>query len=333
MEKSFEQIKKDLEAKKYERIYFLTGEENYYIDYLSNYISTNILTESERAFNQTIVYGRDTSVSAIIDHVMRYPLMAQYNLVIVKEAQDVKDIDQLSSYFENIIDTSILVVNYKYKKLDKRTKFYTSLKNHCCLMNEKKVGEYKISSWIDKILLAKNFRINPQASALLIEHLGNDLNKISNELEKLMLIKHNDTLINQDDVIKHIGISKEYNLFELQKALATRNSANLTRIINHLQANPKAMPIQMLTANLFGYFSKLYILQNPSTDFKTIAQELGVQPFMYQEMKNAIANYSSKLEQVLFIIHKYELRSKGIDTINIADIELIKEMLFTIINV
>lgn len=332
MANTFESIINNLKNKKYEPVYFLCGDEPYYIDSISNYIADNILNDSEKAFNQTVVYGKEIAPNAIIENALRYPMMAQYNILIVKEAQEIKKIDELLPYIENPNKSSILVICYKYKKIDKRTKLYKTLNSNACYFEGTKIYENKVSSWIESYLGLKNFKIKPQASALLTEYLGNDLSKVSNELNKLILIKNENEIIDLDDIEKHIGISKEYNIFELQKALGARDSKKVAKIFNYIKNNPKGNPIQALIGGLFNYFSKLFILAYSGTDFQLSCRELGIMPFLQGEYQKAIKNYHNKLEKVILVLEEFDLKSKGIGDNGTNPTELTKEMLFKILS-
>lgn len=333
---NFNQIVSDIENKKFYPVYILTGEEAYYIDAVSNMIENNILTESEKIFNQTTVYGRDTNVAAIKESCLRFPLMAEYNVIIVREAQEVKKLlDDMLPYFEKPNKSTILALCIKYQKLDKRTKVYKTLEKHpdCCLLESTKIKESLIVEWIENYLKKNDFRITRRASMLLSEYMGNNLSLLSSELDKLMLIKKNNRQIDLQEIETHIGISKEYNIYELQKALAGRDFIKTTKIFNYLNANPRSLPMNLLTAALFSYFMKAYVIEKPPKQSNTLHAEMGIEYWQLNELQTVVQNYRGKIEKVLEIIREYELKSKGINNREISENELLKELIFKIISV
>lgn len=329
---TFDQILRDLKQKKFSPVYFLSGEEPYYIDAISDFISENVLSESEKAFNQTVVYGKEAEPAKIIEMALRFPMMAQYNVVIIKEAQEIRKLEEFSSYIENPSDTSILVICFKYKKIDKRTKFYKTLSKNATVFESKKIYDNKIGSWVEKYVADKGYSINSQSAALLAEHLGNDLSKIANELDKLIQIKTDNKHISSEDIEVNVGISKDYNVFELQKALGFRDVKKLTRIINYINRNPAKNSLVMIVGSLYNYFSKLFTLQYAQQPFANTAKQLGINPYFQQEFQRAMNNYSRRLDKVLFLLQEYDLKSKGYGDNQTPPEELTKELLFRIIN-
>lgn len=330
---TYEQILNDLKQKKYHPIYFLCGEEPYYIDKISDYIENNVLDEAEKSFNQTILYGRDTDAITIINEAKRYPMMADRQVVIVKEAQDIKKIDELNSYFENPTPTTLLVICYKKKSVDKRTAFGKNVSKNSVYFESAKLYDNKIPEWIDAYVKEKKYKIDPKAAIMLTEFLGNDLAKISNEIDKLTLNISPNEIISPALIEKFIGISKDYNVFELTKALGLKDVLKANKIVNYFAANPKNNPFILTISNLYSYFNKLIIthsLKNQSDN--VIASELGVNPYFVKEYKSACANYDyKKLVEIISLLHEYDLKSKGVNN-NQEDSELLKELVFKILH-
>ena len=256
---TFDQIIDKLKNKIYYPVYFLAGEEAYYIDEISDYIEKNVLTDTEKEFNQTIIYGRDTSVPAIISAAKRYPMMANYQVVIIKEAQDVQKIEELEHYVENPLQSTLLVINYKYKKIDKRKTFSKLVEKKGVLFESKKLYDNQVPEWINNFVSQRGYRITPKATAMLSEYLGTDLSKIVNEISKLILNIPAKAEINENLVEQNIGISKDFNIFELQNALGTRNIVKANQIANYFAASPKENPLVKTILMLFSYFTKLLI--------------------------------------------------------------------------
>ncbi|MFC2113786.1 DNA polymerase III subunit delta [Bacteroidota bacterium] len=333
MIKNFEEIQRDLKNKEFAPVYFLYGEEPYYIDAISDYIQDFVLSESERAFNQTVIYGKESSTGNILEHAMRFPMMAQYNVIILKEAQEIKNLDEFTSYFKQPNPSTIVVFCCKRTKLDKRTVIYKTLKDseYCLVMESPKVQDYKITGWIESIVKSKDFKITNKASALLSEYLGNDLSKITNEIEKLFKIKHESKTIDLDDIEKHIGISKEYNIFELQNALGAKNSAKTAMICKYIEANPKSNPFVLISSSIFNFFSRLYILESTSKSLIETGSKLGMQEWQLKSYYPALKNYKGKIENVLELIQEYDLKSKGINDSGTNVGTLTKELIFRIL--
>jgi DNA polymerase-3 subunit delta len=261
-------ILKDLKNRKFKPLYLLHGEEPYFIDRIGNFIEDHVLTDAEKGFNQTVLYGKDTDVMAVLNAAKRYPMMADYQVIIVKEAQDMKwgkedddkkGINPVLSYLENPLSSTILVFCYKYGKFDKRKKAYKAIEKHGLVFESASLYDNKIPGWIESYATEKNYRISVQAAVMLCEYLGNDLSKIANELDKLMLNIAAGQEIGLKDIQDNIGISKEYNVFELQSALIKRDVLKANQIINYFEANPKANPIVLILGNLNNFFSKVLL--------------------------------------------------------------------------
>ena len=336
------EIIKDIKARKFKPVYLLHGEESYYIDQVTDYIEDKLLNDAEKGFNQTVLYGKDTDMATVLGAAKRYPMMSDYQVVIVKEAQDLKwakeegnskEAEFVLNYFEKPLTSTILVLAFKYANFDKRKKIYKAINKSGLIFQSEAVRDYKLVPWIEDFVKEKGYKIDQQASALMAEYLGTDLSKIANEIEKLMLNVSKEVTINTDLVQKNIGISKEYNVFELQKALAVRNVLKCNQIIDYLASNPKANPTVMVLANLGGYFTKLlkyHYVQNKAD----AASALGVSPFFIKDYEVAARNYNTgKVFQVISLLREYDLKSKGLNSSgNVSDGELYKELIFKIIH-
>jgi len=332
----FDQILTDLKNKNYKPVYFLMGEETYFIDEITDYITRNALSETDKVFNQVMLYGKDIDAISIIDASRRYPMMASHQVVIVKEAQNIKNIEELIHYIEKPLKSTILVVNYKYKTLDKRKKLYSAIeKNGGVVLNAEKLYEEKIPGWISKYLAAVGFSIAPEASALITEFLGNNLTKITNELGKLIIsIPSSTKRITADMVEKNIGISKEFNNFELQKALVGRDTLKSNRIIDYFEKNPKDNPMILTISSLFSFFNKVFTYHFLKDKSKgTVAAALKINPYFVSEYELAAKRYNpAKLVEIISILREYDLKSKGVGNSSATDGDLLKEMIFRIIH-
>ncbi|MEO7982650.1 MAG: DNA polymerase III subunit delta [Bacteroidota bacterium] len=325
---SAQKIIGDWKNKRFKPVYWLEGEEDYYIDLIMNYAEHKILPESEAGFNLSVFYGKDANWTDVVNACMRYPMFAEKQVVLLKEAQQMKDLDRLENYIERPLGSTIFVVSYKEKTLDKRTKLYKTIKKNGEVFTSEKVREYKLVEWVTDYLKSQDFTMTSKAIQLLTEHLGNDLSRIVNELEKLTLNLGERRSITEDDIEKYVGVSKEYNAFELQAALSKKDLAKAIRIIQYFESNPKAVPIQLVLPALYGFFSKVYILFG--MDDKS---ENAIKPFFYNNpfaVKEAIytvKNYGYEgVEKVLLLLHEYNLRSVGVNDTGTSDASLMKEM-------
>ena len=327
-------ILSDLEKKIYHPVYFLSGEEPFYIDMISDYIEDNVLTEEEKGFNQTVFYGRDTEVTTIIESSRRFPMMANQQVIIVKEAQDIKKIEELKAYVEKPLKSTILVLNYKYKKIDKRTAFAKAVKSNGVLFESARMYENKVPKWIEEYLADSGFSITPQASVMLSEYLGTSLSKIANELKKLVIALPSKTRITPEHIEKNIGISKDYNIFELQNALGAKNILKANRIINHFGANPKSNPIQRTVVSLHTFFSKLFMLHFLKDKSENgVAASLGVHPFFAKDYIAAARRYGPpKIYEIIGILREYDMKSKGYGNVSVSVGDLQKEMIYKILH-
>ncbi len=333
---SYKQLLNHFNKKEYYPIYFLHGEESYYIDELTKRIETEVLDEAAKAFNLTVLYGKDIDYKAVLDNVRRYPVMSERQVVIVKEAQNLKSLDKLEAYFQNPLDTTILVLAHKHKKIDSRKKFAKILQKSkkACVFESPKLYESKIPNWISNYIKNKGYVIKPAAASLLSDYLGTDLSKIVNELEKLIVNLPKGAAIDRTIIQKNIGISKDFNVFELQKALGTKNKFKSFLIVKHFVSNPKNHPLPMITATLYNFFSKVYVCQSllKSSSDKEIAAAIKVNSFFMGDYKTAAKNYSrQELENVFGILKEYDLRSKGVDNVSMPMGELQREMIIRIL--
>jgi DNA polymerase-3 subunit delta len=315
-------------------IYFLMGEEPYYIDKISDYIEKNVLEESEKGFNQQVMYGRDTEIEDIISAAKRYPMMAERQVLIIKEAQDLsRSIEKLVGYAENPQPTTVLVLNYKYKKLDKRKKLHKAIAKSGLVYDSKKLYDNQVGDWIRRVLSGKEYKIEPKASQMLVEFLGTDLSKIANELDKLMLILPKQSIISDKDIEDNIGISKDFNNFELKIAVGEKNILKVNRIINYFVENPKNNPIVLTISLLNNYFTKLLLFHGLKDKSKSsVAKNLGVHPYFVDEYFSAAKNYPMrKVAQVIAFLRDADVKSKGVGASQ-SHRDLLKELLFKILH-
>ena len=315
-------------------IYFLMGDEPYYIDKISDFIEENILDEAEKGFNQQVMYGRDASIEDIVSSAKRYPMMAERQVLIVKEAQDLsRNIEKLVSYAENPQPTTVLVINYKYKKLDKRKKLHKVIAKTGLIYESKKLYENQVSDWIRRVLSGKKYQIEPKAAQMLVEFLGTDLSKISNELDKLMLILPKETIINDKHIEDNIGISKDFNNFELRKAVGEKDIVKANRIINYFAENPKNNPLVMTISLLNGYFTQLLLFHGLKDKSKSsVAKSIGVSPYFVDEYFLAGRNYPMrKVAQVIAFLRDADVKSKGVGASQ-SQRDILKELLFKILH-
>jgi DNA polymerase-3 subunit delta len=312
-------------------IYFLMGEEPYYIDKISDFIEANVLAEEEKGFNQMVLYGRDVSIEDIIGNAKRYPMMAERQVVIVKEAQELsRTIEKLADYAENVQPTTVLVVCYKYKTIDKRKKLYKTLqKSDSVLFESKKLYENQVGDWIRRVLSGRKYNISPKASAMLVDYLGTNLSKINNELEKLQLILPQGTEITPQHIEENIGISKDYNIFELRKAIGERNFVKATKITAYFAQNPKDNPLVVTVASLHNFFTQLlhyHGLHDHSQ--RAVASALRINPYFVSEYQTAAKNYPmKKVSKVVEHLREIDVKSKGVGANALPPSDLLKEML------
>lgn len=331
---SAEKLLSSLKKQSFKPIYWLEGEESFFIDEVMHYAEHKILSDSEAEFNKTIFYGKDAVWSDVVNACKRYPMFATKQVVLLKEAQQMKDVEKLESYIANPLDSTILVVSYKDKKVDARTKFAKTLKANAEVLTTKKLYDNQLPGFVKQMVETKGLAIAPKALQILVEHIGNDLNRINNEIDKLSVNLGGTRIITEDAIETFVGISKDYNVFELQDAISKRNLAKAISIVQYFGANPKAAPIQVILPTLYGHFSKVYSLLNMPN--RTVD---AVKPLFYFRQEtaeaaiNAVNSYGYEgLQKILLLLHQYNLKSIGINSINTSDESLLKEMLVKIMS-
>ncbi len=335
MAASFDEILTDLRNRIFKPVYFLAGEEPYFVDKISDYIEEKVLSESDKAFNQIIIYGDDTSIAAIIDTARRFPMMSSHQVVIVKEAQSLKKIEDLAFYLENPLQSTLLVFCYKYKSLDKRTKLFRLLESSAVYFESPRLRDYQIPAWIDSYLMKRGIKTEPSASAMLTEYLGTDLHKIANELEKLIItLPAGKPLITNALIEKNIGISKDYNNFELQKAVGERNILKANMIVRYFSNNQKDNPLTLTIASLFSFYSKLLTYHYLADKSKNnVASALKVNPFFVKDYEGAAHKYNAKKTvQVISLLRTFDMKSKGFGDAGTEPGDLLKEMIYRILH-
>jgi DNA polymerase-3 subunit delta len=332
---TYEEIISDLKNRIFKPVYFLAGEEPYFIDLISDYIEDKVLTETDKAFNQIIIYGDDTNIAAIIDTARRFPMMSSHQVVIVKEAQSLKKIEDLAFYLEKPLLSTILVFCYKYKSIDKRTKLFKILESNAVYFESPRLRDYQIPAWIERYLMTRGIKTDPSASAMLTEYLGTDLHKIANELEKLIItLPSGKPVITNALIEKNIGISKDYNNFELQKAIGEKNILKSNMIIRYFADNPKDNPITLTIASLFGFFSKLLTYHYLADKSKNnVAATLKVNPFFVKDYESAALKYNAKKTvQIISLLRTFDMRSKGFGDPGTDSGDLLKELVYRILH-
>jgi len=332
---SAEKIISDFKKKNFKPYYWLEGEEPFFIDEIMNYAEHKILSESEASFNLSVFYGKDANWADIMNACKRYPMFAERQVVLLKEAQQMKDtdLDKLDAYFENPLSSTVLVVSYKDKKLDARKKIVKTIKAKGELFTTKKMYDNKLPEWVNGMVLQHGLNINPKSVAMIVDNIGNDLSRIKNEVEKLAVNLENRKTITEDDIENYIGVSKEYNVFELQDAIGKKNLPKALKIIKYFEKNPKAGPIQLVLPSLYSFFSKAYtIFSATSSNEKDIAIQIGINPYFIKDYMAAVKNYQYEgIEKILMLLHHYNLKSVGINnSSHNTDADLMKEFVVKI---
>ena len=337
--KELELIFKNIKTKEFLPIYFFHGEEAYYIDAAVKALENDVLTEDEKAFNQTVVYGKDTNYNEILSLAKQYPMMGDKQLIIVKEAQDLKFNDEetkiLEKYVENPVESTILVFAHKHKKVDSRKKVFKTLDKAKMLFHSEPVKDYNLAKWIDDEARNLQIKLAPGISQLLADYLGNDLSRIANELNKMKLVLKDGEVLDGKLVETHIGISKEFNVFELQKALGKKDANTAFKIAYYMGKNPKTNPIVMTIGNLYNFFSNVVLYHTVSHQSPpTIASELGINPYFVKDYAEAARLYPLKFAtRIISVLREIDLKSKGLGAVNMDVGELLKEMVYKIINI
>lgn len=332
-----------IKKKEFKPVYFLHGTESFFIDEITKVFENNILNESEKSFNFSVFYGKDSDFTAVRDTAMRFPMMASHQVVIVKEAQEMKSLDKLKPYLENPAPTTILLICYKYKKYDMRSAFGKAIKANAEVFESKKLYDNQIPAWVKDYLSSQGYKVESAALEMLTEHLGTDLSKIANEIEKLSINVPKGTTLTAQHIEDNVGISKDFNVFELQEAIGVKNSLKAHRIVNHFASNSKKYPLAMTLASLYGFFSKLYIAaaHARSSDLE-MAKALGFKfkdpskaqyaaKFRVEKFKKSVRYYSKdQVESVFSILKDYDLKYKGVKNTGTPEGELLREMIVKI---
>lgn len=335
---TFEEIRKDIRAKNFKPIYFLSGDEPFFIDRLTALIENSVLSEEEKAFNQTVLYGNDVSMSTVTDTARRFPMMAPYQVVIVREAQNIRDFDNLLPYIDHVQPSTILLLAYKNKKPDKRKGVFKKLAGspNCLYFDSAKLYDNKIPEWIIGYCKEKSYSITTKAAGILAESLGTDLSRVANEIDKLLLLLPQGGQIQENLVEEHTGISKDFNSFELLSALIQKDHLKANRIVNYFEANPKNNPMVLTITTLFRYFLNLLTYhyqkkQTPNT--QEMAKLLGVHPFFMKDYTEGAKVYNAmKCANTISLLREYDLKSKGVGNANIPEGELLRELIFKIMH-
>ncbi len=312
-------------------VYWLEGEEEFFIDTLTNYAENSILSEAEAGFNKTVFYGKDADVPALINACKRYPMFAEKQVVLLKEAQQLRNIEDLDAYISSPLNSTIFVVAYKGKTLDKRTKLYKSVQNKGVVISSPKLKDDKVSGFIADAAKHHGYTIHPKAVMLLHDHIGNDLSRINNEIEKVCINVPAGKEISDADIENFVGISREYNVFELQDAIANKNLSKALKIVHFVEQNPKAMPIQMALPALYSFFSKLYAAQDKGGSEEGL-KSIFYYPAAMAQAKKTMRNFNEHgIEKILLLLHHYNLKSVGINDASSTPGELLKEMVMKIL--
>jgi len=328
-------ITNDIKSGNIKPIYFLMGEEPYYIDKLTDFIADTVLTEDEKGFNQVVLYGKDTSIEDILSNAKRYPMMADRQVVIVKEAQElVRTIDKIEAYVKNPQPTTVLVFAYKYKTLDKRKALPKEIAKTGLLFESKKLYDNQVPDWIKRVLSGKGYSIEPKAAIMLVEFLGTDLSKINNELEKLKIILPKGHTITAKDIEENIGISKDYNIFELRNAIGKGEQLKAYQIIEYFAQNPKDNPFVLVVGQLFSYFTQLLQYHGLKDKSKAnVASVLRVNPYFVADYEVASKRYPmKKVSSVISKLRELDVKGKGVEASSVSHHDLMKEMLVHIFN-
>lgn len=329
-----QKILSSLKKREFKPIYFFYGNESYYIDKLIDYIENHVLSGVEKAFNQIVLYGKEINTQQIVDNAVQFPMMASYRLIIVKEAQDLKDIKMLADYFAKPASTSILVLAYKKEKIDKRVNWWKNLQKNGEVFESKMLYQNKIPSFISSTVTSNKRKINGQAAMLLSEYLGTDLSKIHNELAKLYLVVPENEEITLQAIQDQVGISKEYNIFEFQSALGLKNHVKIFRICQYFEKNPKSHPLVLTIGSLYRYYTKMWIAQqNIQLPDNILMKKLGLfNAFFVKEYRTAAKKYSpSEIEKALKLLNEFDLKSKGINIRSGRENSLLSELVVQLI--
>ncbi|KAA5421157.1 DNA polymerase III subunit delta [Bacteroides cellulosilyticus] len=329
-------ILKELRAKQYRPVYYLMGEEPYYIDLIADYITDNILTETEKEFNLTVVYGADVDIATVINAAKRYPMMSEHQVVVVKEAQNIRNMEELSYYLQKPLLSTILVICHKHGVLDRRKKLAVEIEKTGVLFESKKVKDAQLPAFITSYMKRKGIDVEPKATAMLADFVGPDLSRLTGELEKLIItLPKGHTRVTPEQIEKNIGISKDYNNFELRSALVEKDVLKANKIIKYFEENPKTNPIQMTLSLLFGFFSNLMLAYYaPEKSEQGIANMLGLRtPWQAKDYLAAMRRYNGvKTMQIIGEIRYADAKSKGVGNPSLSDGDILRELVFKILH-
>jgi len=329
-------ILKELRAKQYRPVYYLMGEEPYYIDLIADYITDNILTETEKEFNLTVVYGADVDIATVINAAKRYPMMSEHQVVVVKEAQNIRNMEELSYYLQKPLLSTILVICHKHGVLDRRKKLAAEIEKTGVLFESKKVKDAQLAAFITSYMKRKGIDVEPKATAMLADFVGADLSRLTGELEKLIItLPKGHTRVTPEQIEKNIGISKDYNNFELRSALVEKDVLKANKIIKYFEENPKTNPIQMTLSLLFGFFSNLMLAYYaPEKSEQGIANMLGLRtPWQAKDYLAAMRRYNGvKTMQIIGEIRYADAKSKGVGNPSLSDGDILRELVFKILH-
>jgi DNA polymerase III subunit delta len=335
-----EDILRDLKSGKYAPIYFLQGEEPFFIDQISDYIEKNAIAEHEKGFNQVVLYGKDAPMTSILNNARRFPMMADRQVVIIKEAQNIPnlgkdEVDQLLiNYLQNPLPSTILVFAHKYKKLDGRKPLAKELDKKAILVNSEKIKDFQLPAWVESFVSAQGHKIDGQTANFLADSIGNNLEVIANEIGKIFINFSEPTSITKDHIQKFVGINKEYNNFELTKAIGFKDVIKANKIIHYFARNPKNHPLIPIIALIYSYFSKIALVHyNARLGDQELSKIIGVNPFFLKEYRAAAKNFHlGKVIDCFAYIQEADLRSKGVDSGGMEDSEILREMIFKIMH-
>ncbi len=331
---NLDSLKKEISQRKVKPIYLLHGEEPFFLEQAEALFEQGLLSEAERGFNLSILYGRDSDAQSITDAALRYPMFADFQLIIVREAQSLRDIEKLLSYAEKPVPSTVLVLVHKHKKYPANRKLYKAIARSGVVMESKKVRDQEMAAWVDQFLRQQGYRIQPDAAQLVAEHLGNDLGRVVSELKKLMLNIEAKSSIKSEDIERYIGISREYNVFELQNALLKQDRARAWKITEHLGENIRQHPMVMIVGSLYNLYSKVYMahfVQGASD--KELAELLGVHPFFVKDYRLATSGWPiPKVERSMGVLMQYDLRTKGVEDAGTEHSSMLREMVWKLLN-
>lgn len=339
MLQSPEAVLKDLKSRKYAQVYFLHGEESFYIDEITRRIENEALNDQEKSFNQVVLYGKEVSVQDILGQARRFPWMSDRQVVIVREVQQMNDWNKeesnphLLNYLQSPQPSTLLVLNYKHKIFNKNTNLYKALEKQAVVVESKKPYDNQIANWIQDFVKEKGYQITPAGVQLLSESLGNDLGKLNSEINKLILNLGKETKITEQLIEEFVGISKDYNVFELQKALAQKNRKRIFQILKYWEANPKKQPLIPTLANLYGFFTKILLVASEKDKSNAnLTKVIGTNMYAVEDYKTALKNFSpSELKNAIHLIHQSDLQVKGIEASGDTDAEILKELMLKVV--